>query len=171
MNNNIETYSCFIETPLGKALASAENGAVTGFWFVGQKYYPKNAALWTDKPDYPAFAPLRAWLKRYFAGERPEIDFALAPRGTAFQKEVWDILLKIPYGGLTTYGSIAQRLAKAQGLDSMSAQAVGGAVGHNPISILIPCHRVVGASGSLTGYAGGIEKKKALLRLEEAILI
>jgi methylated-DNA-[protein]-cysteine S-methyltransferase len=165
-----ETCCCYLDTPLGKAVAAADGGALTGFWFIGQKYYPKSTEKWTEKPEEPVFEALRNWIDGYFAGENPVPGFVCAPRGTEFQKAVWDILLKIPYGRLTTYGAIAKRMAERQGAASMSAQAVGGAVGHNPISLVIPCHRVVGANGSLTGYAGGVEKKEALLRLEGALL-
>jgi methylated-DNA-[protein]-cysteine S-methyltransferase len=169
-------YTCTVDTPLGAMTAAAENGALTGLWFTGQKYYPA-AGGWTPKPDYPAFAALRNWLAVYFSGRAPPRwkdrrlpgagpGLRLNPQGTAFQNEVWEILLAIPYGELSTYGEIAKQMAAARDLPSMSAQAVGGAVGHNPISILIPCHRVVGSSGKLTGYAGGLEKKSALLRLE-----
>lgn len=160
--------SCTLSTPFGKATATAQDGAVTGFWFIGQKYYPQTTHSWTEKPDYPAFTPLRQWLERYFAGENPALDFALKPEGTAFQQMVWNILRRIPYGTLCTYGSIAKEVATLKRQPSMSSQAVGGAVGHNPISLLIPCHRVVGSTGSLTGYAGGLETKKALLQLERA---
>ncbi|MDR1901049.1 MAG: methylated-DNA--[protein]-cysteine S-methyltransferase [Treponema sp.] len=169
-------YTCTVDTPLGAMTASAEDDALTGLWFIGQKYYPQSAG-WTDKPDYPPFAALRAWLDIYFAGESPPPikgrlparstgALRLNPKGTAFQKEVWEQLLLIPYGRSSTYEEIAKKIAAGRGLPSMSAQAVGGAVGHNPISILIPCHRVVGAGGNLTGYAGGLDKKKALLGLE-----
>lgn len=123
-----------------------------------------------ERANYPVFASLQAWLEGYFAGEIRAPDFPLAPRGTVFQKSVWDILLQIPYGTLATYGSIAKQMAERQNKARMSAQAVGGAVGHNPISVLIPCHRIVGSTGGLTGYAGGLEKKTALLRLEGAML-
>lgn len=159
-------YTCTIDTPLGATTASAENGALTGLWFCGQKYYPCKTDLWVSKPEYPVFAKLRPWLAAYFAGRDCVPQLQLAPQGTSFQKSVWAILLTIPYGQTTTYGEIAGKIAAARGLASMSAQAIGGAVGHNPISILIPCHRVVGAGGSLTGYAGGLDKKKALLQLE-----
>lgn len=159
---------CMIDTPLGAAVASADNGALTGFWFVGQKYYPAGTDGWRDDPHNPVFGALRRWVERYFAGKNPGFDFSLKPCGTPFQTDVWEILLQIPYGQLTTYGTISKQLAQRRGLASMSAQAVGGAVGHNPISVLIPCHRVVGSTGSLTGYAGGIDRKKALLRLEGA---
>jgi methylated-DNA-[protein]-cysteine S-methyltransferase len=172
-------YTCTVDTPLGAMTASAGDDALTGLWFIGQKYYPQTAG-WTDKPDYPPFAVLRAWLETYFAGKSPPpIEGRLPARGAGdlllprlnpwgsdFQKAVWEQLLLIPYGKSSTYGEIAKKIAAVRGLPSMSAQAVGGAVGHNPISILIPCHRVLGAGGSLTGYAGGLDKKKALLRLE-----
>lgn len=163
------TYTCSIETPLGAMTAAAEDDALTGLWFIGQKYYPPATAAWVEKPDYPVFTALRAHLSRYFAGNDPELGISLAPHGSPFRKSVWDILLKIPFGETVTYGEIARAIAHAEGLASMSSQAVGGAVGHNPISILIPCHRVVGADRSLTGYAGGVERKEALLRLEGVI--
>lgn len=160
----------FLTTPLGQALAVAGSGGLAGFWFVGQKYFPKNMENWPEQPGFPLFGALQQWLDAYFAGKRPALDMCLAPEGTPFQRAVWDILVQIPYGGLTTYGAIGAQMAARLGKASMSAQAVGGAVGHNPISLLIPCHRVVGANGSLTGYAGGLEKKQALLRLEGALL-
>lgn len=161
----------YMETPLGKALASAENDALTGFWFIGQKYFPKNAEQWPIKQDYPIFASLQEWLNAYFAKKNPALTVACAPKGSPFQKAVWDILLRIPHGKFTTYGAIAVEMAKKMGRDFMSAQAVGGAVGHNPISVIIPCHRVIGADGGLTGYAGGVDKKAALLLLEGAPIL
>ncbi|MDR1971249.1 MAG: methylated-DNA--[protein]-cysteine S-methyltransferase [Treponema sp.] len=178
-------FTCTVDTPLGAMTASAEDDALTGLWFMGQKYYPETLG-WTDKPEYPPFAGLRAWLEIYFAGKPPPPVkgplpaccassgsgagalrlLRLNPRGTDFQKAVWEQLLAIPYGKSGAYGEIAKKIAVRRGLPSMSAQAVGGAVGHNPISILIPCHRVLGVGGSLTGYAGGLDKKKALLGLE-----
>ncbi|MDR1587578.1 MAG: methylated-DNA--[protein]-cysteine S-methyltransferase [Treponema sp.] len=171
-------YTCTIDTPLGLMLAAAANepapeavgrdgDALTGLWFAGQKYYPADAEHWIKKPDTALFKALRAWLAAYFAGENPAPDLPLAPRGSPFQQEVWRLLREIPYGQRTTYGDIAARIARGRGLASMSAQAVGGAVGHNPLSLLIPCHRVLGSAGRLTGYAGGLDKKKALLELEE----
>ena len=108
----------------------------------------------------------RRWLDLYFSGREPGFTPALNPAGSAFRRAVWEILLKIPYGKTTTYGQIAREIAAARGLAKMSAQAVGGAVGHNEISIIIPCHRVIGAHGSLTGYASGIDRKIKLLQLE-----
>ena len=146
--------------------AAAIGGALTGLWFIGQKYYPDNADQCALSPKEGVFLSAQEWLDRYFAGENPAVGFPLALNGTAFRKEVWDILRGIPYGKTMTYGQIAALIAKRRGVDRFSGQAVGGAVGHNPISIVIPCHRVVGASGGLTGYAGGLERKSALLKLE-----
>jgi methylated-DNA-[protein]-cysteine S-methyltransferase len=161
-------YTCSLNTPLGRGVAMAENGSLAGFWFVGQKYCPTGVDTWAHTPEYPVFCSLRAWLAAYFGGENPAPDLPLAPGGTPFRKAVWEILLRIPYGEVTTYGAIAQRMARGKSVSPLSARAVGGAVGHNPISVIIPCHRVVGSTGSLTGYAGGIDKKKALLQLEQA---
>ena len=160
------TYKCTIDTPLGAMTAAAEQGVLTGLWFVGQKYYPRQAGVWVEQPDYGVFRELRAWLGGYFSGRVEEFGVALGPRGTEFQVAVWRILRRIPAGQVTTYGAIAGELARAGRASAGSAQAVGGAVGHNPISIIIPCHRVVGAGGALTGYAGGLDKKQALLALE-----
>jgi len=158
-------YTFITETPLGAVQASAENNALCGLWFIGQKYFPPGTEKWLEAPDYPVFASLRSWLKDYFTGKNPEVKkVPLSPVGTEFQQAVWKLLLSIPYGKTTTYGALAARLGPAGGKGS--AQAVGGAVGHNPISLLIPCHRVLGSDGNLTGYAGGLEKKQALLELE-----
>jgi methylated-DNA-[protein]-cysteine S-methyltransferase len=162
-----KVYAAVIDTPLGKIQAAARNDALTGLWFVGQKYFPKDAETWLNKPDYPLFASLKDWLGAYFARKKPKVKIPLAPHGTDFQQAVWKLLLEIPYGKTTTYGAMAARLSSSG--KRGAAQAVGGAVGHNPISLVIPCHRVLGADGSLTGYAGGIEKKRALLELEGAI--
>ena len=163
-------YTCTIDTPLGAATVSAVGEVLTGLWFIGQKYYPANTDVWIHEPDYPVFERLRAWLSDYFSGINKPPDLRLEPHGTLFQKAVWNILLKIPYGQVMTYGEIAKKIALSRNLPSMSARAVGGAVGHNPISILIPCHRVVGSNRSLTGYAGGLDKKDSLLRLEHISL-
>jgi methylated-DNA-[protein]-cysteine S-methyltransferase len=157
-----------LESPLGSMTASAKGDALTGLWFVGGKYYPSDTGTWAHEPDRPIFMRLREWLEDYFAGGRNVPLPPLELVGTPFQRTVWDMLLEIPYGQVITYGEIAKRIAAARGLRSMSAQAVGGAVGHNPISILVPCHRVIGRDGSLTGYAGGLDRKKALLRIEGA---
>ena len=162
-------YTCSLDTPLGRMTAAAEAEALTGLWFNGQKYYPAHIVQWVSQEEYPVFKDLQKWLQAYFAGHNPalsELGFPLKPQGTAFRQTIWDILLAIPYGQTRTYGDIAKEYACRKGLASMSAQAVGGAVGHNPISILIPCHRVIGHNKSLTVYAGGLDKKIALLTLE-----
>jgi len=163
----MERISPLIVTPLGKMFASAEKDAVTGLWYVGQKYLPEGLSPGTTATNDPVFLALENWLADYFAGQNRRPDFRLKPKGTAFQEAVWKLLLKIPYGKTTTYGDLAKKIAAKRNLARMSAQAIGGAVGRNPISILIPCHRVIGADGSLTGYAGGLDKKIALLRLEQ----
>ncbi len=166
-------YTSKYESPLGSILLEADEVGLTGLWFDGQKYFarcPDNEG--EEKAEAKGLPVLRKARKRidiYFSGKEPDFQLPLHFTGTEFQKEVWEMLYRIPYGQTTTYGSIAARLAKKKGLKRMSAQAVGGAVGHNKISIIVPCHRVVGASGSLTGYAGGIDKKIALLKLEGAL--
>lgn len=166
----IMEYISHYTSPLGGIIIAGSRNAVTGLWFDGQKYCaagldPEHEEC-TEENILPVFQEVRRWLDRYFRGQEPGFLPPLDPKGTAFQKSVWDILLTIPYGTTMTYGQIASRIASEQGLPHMSAQAVGGAVGHNPISILIPCHRVIGSSGSLTGYAGGIERKIRLLEME-----
>ncbi|GHU85211.1 methylated-DNA--protein-cysteine methyltransferase [Spirochaetia bacterium] len=171
MNSTI--YTCTIATPLGEVRAAAKDEALTGLWFTGQKYFPVKIDDWIENAGYGVFDALRSWLGAYFEGSNAAQRSAeilsrikLAPHGTAYQKAVWDQLLKIPCGATATYGEIARRTAAALKQSSASAQAAGGAVGHNPISLVIPCHRVIGADGSLTGYAGGLDRKKALLELE-----
>ncbi|MGM9593470.1 MAG: methylated-DNA--[protein]-cysteine S-methyltransferase [Candidatus Onthomonas sp.] len=158
-------------TPLGPILLSSDGDHLTGLWLEGQKYYPAaRAQSGKFQNDLPIFRQAEAWLSAYFAGERPPMDTVpLAPRSTEFQRLVWARLRKIPYGETVTYGQLAREIAQALGRETMSSQAVGGAVGRNPISIVIPCHRVLGADGSLTGYAGGLEKKRWLLTHEGAL--
>ena len=163
-------YTQHYESPLGGILLAADETGLTGLWFDGEKYYADNLAAEQEARDTQALGAAKRWLDVYFAGKEPDFLPPLHPIGSAFRQEVWQLLLEIPYGQTTTYGALARRLAERRGLRHMSAQAVGGAVGHNEISILIPCHRVVGTSGSLTGYAGGIDKKLSLLRLEQADL-
>ena len=172
MTQERKVYTAVIDTPLGKMQAAACDDALVGLWFIGQKYFPTDAASWLNEQDYPVFALLRDWLEAYFSRKQPGessplVKIPLAPHGTDFQQAVWKLLLEIPYGKTTTYGAIAARLSSAG--KKAAAQAVGGAVGHNPISLIIPCHRVLGADGSLAGYAGGLDKKRALLELEGAI--
>lgn len=161
-------YTTQYHSPVGKiTFAGNENGLI-GLWIEGQKYFlGKIKEPMQEKEDLEIFSKTRNWLDRYFHGERPLIsEIRLKPEGSVFQKEVWKLLCEIPYGEVTTYGDIAKKVAKKLGKETMSAQAVGGAVGHNPIAIIIPCHRVVGSNGSMTGYAGGIDKKIKLLRHE-----
>lgn len=161
-------YTTQYHSPVGKiTFAGNENGLI-GLWIEGQKYFlGKIKEPMQEKEDLEIFSKTRNWLDRYFHGERPLIsEMRLKPEGSVFQKEVWKLLCEIPYGEVTTYGDIAKKVAKKLGKETMSAQAVGGAVGHNPIAIIIPCHRVVGSNGSMTGYAGGIDKKIKLLRHE-----
>lgn len=161
-------YTGKYESPLGSMLLAADETGLTGLWFEGQKYF----ALYLDKEnrekEMPVFEQARKWLDIYFSGNKPDFRLPLHFTGSAFQNEVWEILYQIPYGQTTTYGAIARQLADKSGPAEMSAQAVGGAVSHNQISIIVPCHRVVGSNGSLTGYAGGIDKKTALLKMEKA---
>ena len=157
-------------SPVGLLTLACDNdsGSIVGLWIEGQKYFGKSIPeAMTEKDDVPVFGAVKNWLDRYFAGEKPGIhELPLAPIGGEFRQQVWTILCEIPYGHTTTYGEIAKKIAAENHLKSMSGQAVGGAVGHNPISIIIPCHRVIGSNGSLTGYAGGIAVKSKLLELE-----
>lgn len=154
------------ESPLGRLTAASDGIALTGLWFDGQKYFASTLTGEYEKRSLPVFERTREWLDLYFLGRAPDFMPPLSVSGTEFRKEVWELLLQIPYGQTTTYGELAKKLAARRNVARMSAQAVGSAVGHNPVSILIPCHRVIGSDGSLTGYAGGIEKKAALLALE-----
>ena len=162
------TYIQHYSSPLGGILLAADDIGLTGSWFDGQKYFARDLPAERIEQNTTALAEAARWLDIYFTGKEPGFTPPLHPIGSAFRQAVWEILLQIPYGQTTTYGEIARQLAEKQGLEKMSAQAVGGAVGHNEISVIIPCHRVVGTSGSLTGYAGGIDKKVKLLELERA---
>ncbi len=161
-------YTSKYKSPLGDILLAADEIGLTGLWFEGQKHF----ALYLDKDhvekELPIFKKAKRWLDIYFCGKEPNFALPLHFIGTPFQNEVWKILYSIPYGKTMTYGEIAKVLAVRRGIKQMSAQAVGGAVGRNEISIIVPCHRVVGANGTLTGYAGGLDKKIALLSLEKA---
>ena len=163
----MEYVSAFL-SPLGNMLLAADEVGLTGAWFCGQKYDCCGLAADYMEKETAVLYETKRWLDIYFAGKAPDFLPSLHMIGTTFQLAVWQILQRISYGKTTTYGEIAKEIAQKQGLSRMSAQAVGGAVGHNKISIIIPCHRVVGADGSLTGYAGGIEKKLQLLALEGA---
>lgn len=162
------TYIQHYSSPLGGILLAADEIGLTGSWFDGEKYFADNLPAEHVERQTSILAEATRWLDIYFTGKEPGFTPPLHPIGSPFRQAVWEILLQIPYGQTTTYGEIARQLAEKQGLEKMSAQAVGGAVGHNEISVIIPCHRVVGTSGSLTGYAGGIDKKVKLLELERA---
>lgn len=160
------TFIQHYNSPLGGILLAADEIGLTGLWFNGQKYFARSLPAGYTEQNTPALSEAKRWLEVYFTGKKPDFMPPLHIVGSTFRRAVWEILLQIPYGKTTTYGEIARQLAKKQKLPRMSAQAVGGAVGHNEISIIIPCHRVVGTNGSLTGYAGGIDKKIKLLELE-----
>lgn len=160
------TFVQHYDSPLGGILLAADEGGLTGLWFDGQKYFARDLSARHTEQDTPILAEARRWLDIYFSGREPDFTPPLHPIGSAFRQSVWEILLQIPYGHTMTYGKIARQLAEKRGAKAVSAQAVGGAVGHNEISVIIPCHRVVGTNGSLTGYAGGIDKKVKLLELE-----
>ncbi len=163
-------YTAHYDSPLGGIRLVEKDGKLAGLWFDGQKYFLGSLDSekdLTEKENSVLLNRTKVWLDGYFRGEKPALEeLALAPEGSEFRREVWKLLCRIPYGEVTTYGVIAKKIADSRGLSVIPAQAVGGAVAHNPISIIIPCHRVMGSNGSLTGYAGGLDKKKALLTLE-----
>jgi methylated-DNA-[protein]-cysteine S-methyltransferase len=155
------------DSPIGKYTLVSSGDNLAGIWMVGQKYEDAMPTKITEKNDLPILNTTKTSLDRYFAGEKPNIsELPLAPAGSEFRLAILDILCQIPYGEVVTYGDIAKKMAIKMNKKTMSSQAVGGAVGHNPISIIIPCHRVMGANGNLTGYAGGIDIKIKLLKLE-----
>ncbi|MCC8180715.1 MAG: methylated-DNA--[protein]-cysteine S-methyltransferase [Planctomycetes bacterium] len=160
-------YYNYYSSPLGKIVFASDGESLTGLWLEGQMYFGQSLSSSAEKRDLPVFSRTEQWLAAYFRGEAPACTVPLAPKGSQFRQSVLKKLLAIPYGSVTTYGDIAKQMAAEMGRATMSAQAVGGAVGHNPISIIIPCHRVVGSNGSLTGYAGGIDKKIKLLQIEK----
>jgi methylated-DNA-[protein]-cysteine S-methyltransferase len=161
-------YTSKYTSPLGGILLAADEVGLRGLWFDGQKYFARDLLDERTERETPVLSEAKRWLDLYFGGQEPDFLPPLHPVGTPFRQAVWEILLRIPYGKTVTYGEISKQLAEKMGLERMSAQAVGGAVGHNEISIIIPCHRVVGSNGSLTGYAGGIDRKIKLLELEHA---
>lgn len=183
----MQEYTCQYESPLGGITMASDGEALTGLWFDGQKYFADTLASYHEEKNLPAFAQTKKWLDLYFRGKNPDFTPPLRLKGSEFRRKVWDILLAIPYGETMTYGEIARKLVEETVGDisavgdgatttrkevgakqHVCAQAVGGAVGHNPISLIVPCHRVVGADGSMTGYAGGIDKKVKLLELEQS---
>lgn len=163
-----KAYTSVYSSELGDILLAADEIGLTGLWLFGQSYFADTLPTEQIAQETPILTQAREWLDEYFSGKEPDFTPTLHPIGSPFRQAVWKLLLQIPYGQTTTYGEIARQLEKLQNRPHMSAQAVGGAVGHNGISIIIPCHRVVGTKGSLTGYAGGLDKKMALLELEHA---
>ncbi len=159
-------YTAEYQSILGKVLMASDGENLTGLWFFGAKHFAAGLGSERQIKELPIFKNARKWLDIYFSGREPDFTPPLLLRGSDFQNEVWNLLRKIPYGQTATYGEIAKRLASARGIERMSARAVGAAVGRNPISIIVPCHRVIGASGGLTGYAAGADKKAYLLNLE-----
>lgn len=159
-------YKAHYQSPLGGITMASDGRFLTGLWFDGQQYFGSTLGADCEERDLPVFRQTAEWLDIYFSGRQPDFRPPLCLKGTEFRREVWNLLLAVPYGQTTTYAAIARIIAGERGLPHLSAQAVGGAVGHNPVSILVPCHRVVGSDGSLTGYAGGLDRKRSLLRLE-----
>ena len=159
-------FTAHYASPLGGITLASDGEALTGLWFDGQKYFADTLPAAHAAAALPVFEQATRWLDAYFAGEEPDSMPSVRLHGSPFRMAVWALLREIPYGTVTTYGALAGRLAAQQGGRAVSAQAVGGAVGHNPVSLIVPCHGVVGSTGSLTGYAGGVDKKEALLRLE-----
>ena len=164
-------YTLHYDSPLGGILLAADEIGLTGLWFDGEKYFADGLDPEHTAQETLIIREAKRWLDVYFSRQEPNFTPPLHPIGSPFRQEVWELLLQIPYGQTTTYGALAKQLAEKHGLPRMSAQAVGGAVGHNEISIIIPCHRVVGTNGSLTGYAGGIDKKVKLLTLEKVDMV
>ncbi len=160
-------YYCTYESKIGLLYLISDGESLIGCYLEGQKYFPNNIDNYYLNEELSILVKSKDWLEKYFNGENPSIDeIPLNYIGTEFRKKVWEILKEISYGELVTYKHLAEIIAKAKGLNTMSAQAVGGAVGHNPLLIFIPCHRVIGVDGSLTGYAAGLENKRFLLNLE-----
>lgn len=159
-------YTHHYISPLGRITMASDGECLTGLWFDGQKYFADTLSVQREEKDLDVFRRTDNWLDIYFSGKEPNFTPPLRMKGTEFRQEVWQILLTIPFGKTMTYGEIAKILADRRGNNSMSAQAVGGAVAHNPVSLIIPCHRVIGTNGALTGYAGGLDKKTWLLDME-----
>lgn len=165
----IKIYNPALEGIGPLTMVSEDGQSLSQLTMNGQRYFENNQGMYAAfKEELPAFVRTVEWLDRYFAGLQPEIkELRLAPAGTEFQQIIWKLLCDIPYGKTVSYGYIAKKAAAIMGRERMSAQAVGGAVGHNPIGIIIPCHRVIGADGSLTGYGGGLDRKILLLEHEK----
>ena len=163
-------YTHHYESPLGGITLASDGESLTGLWFDGQKHFAATLPPDHIEKNLPVFREAMRWLDIYFSGRDPAFTPALSMRATAFRKAVWEVLLTIPYGRTMTYGEIADSVAERTHARSVSARAVGGAVGHNAVSLIIPCHRVIGSDGSMTGYAGGTDRKMRLLQMEGAAL-
>lgn len=159
-------YIRYYDSPLGRILLASDGKFLTGLWFENSRYYADGLEKDCTEKRLPVLYQTEIWLDSYFSGKEPKILPPLLLNGSDFQKSVWNLLLTIPYGQTVTYKELAEQIAAQRGIRRMAAQAVGGAVGHNPVSVIVPCHRVVGSDGSLTGYGGGLERKKWLLSLE-----
>ena len=171
---DIQTETMYVGhyiSPLGGITLASDGIALTGLWFDGQKYFPHRLLSECRETELAVFEQTVEWLDIYFSGKAPDFTPPLSLQATPFRKAVCEIMLTIPYGQTMTYGEIAAVIAEQRGSAHMYAQAVGGAVGHNPISLIVPCHRVVGSDGSLTGYAGGLDRKAELLKLEKAYTV
>jgi methylated-DNA-[protein]-cysteine S-methyltransferase len=153
--------TCRMESPLGEILVVARGDSLCGLYLEGQKYFPIGVEHWRDAPKLPVLRDAVAQLREYFAGGRREFDLALAPAGTPFQRDVWSAIRSVPFGATITYGELARRCGRPS-----AVRAAGAATGRNPLTIVIPCHRIMGSGGALTGYAGGLDRKRALLELE-----
>jgi methylated-DNA-[protein]-cysteine S-methyltransferase len=161
-------YLSYYSSPLGKMALLSDREKLTAILFCGQRFYNERMECEHEEKDLPVFTRTKEWLDIYFTGKNPKFTPPVSLYGTPFQLSVWNLITNIPYGETVTYGELAQKIASANGISKMSARAVGAAVGRNPISIIIPCHRVIGSNGNLTGYSGGIDKKLKLLQLEQA---
>ena len=161
-------YTQHYDSPLGGITMAGGGERLSGLWFDGQKHFAETLSAEHAEKELPVFSETKRWLDLYFSGKIPDFTPPLEMRGSAFRRAVWEILLEIPYGRTATYGEIAGKMAGRNGAARVPAQAVGGAVSHNPVSLIIPCHRVIGADGSMTGYAGGTDRKTCLLRMEQA---
>ncbi len=170
MIDSTTAYVTHVASPLGLLTLASDGVALTGLWLEGQRFFPRTLPLTHGEKELPVFHETRRWLEVYFQGREPDFLPPIRLQGTPFQQRVWGLLSTIPYGTTVTYGELARLLSAPTGSPRASARGVGGAVARNPVSILVPCHRVVGSGGALTGYAGGLDRKRYLLALERIIL-
>lgn len=169
MTDSTFAYVARVDSPLGLLTLASDGEALCGLWLEGQRFFPRTLPLTCAEKELPVFDEARRWLDVYFRGREPDFFPPIRLEGTPFQRRIWALLRAIPYGTTVTYGELARRLSAQTDSPRVSARAVGGAVARNPVSILVPCHRVVGADGALTGYAGGLERKRRLLELERIV--